>query len=197
MAARPCCTTAATYSKVPQHPHLPRQASCPPYRESRPYRRGSFFCAQGGPGQTQAVPPPTLFAVCFGEGESLALLSMPVRLLCRLERIRMEIVSDFPADAALTLRKKRGFSVCSVAGSRSRDYQSNPHFQCGIALLGRRCRTRGGKSGPALGDRFHFSKIIQTVPAGKFYPPAKISRRGHPPKPASVKKMDGIFFPKK
>ena len=51
-----------------------------------------------------------------------------------LERIRMEIVSNFHADAALTLRKKRGFSVCSVAGSRSRDYQSNPHFQCGIAL---------------------------------------------------------------
>ncbi|HJA77062.1 MAG TPA: hypothetical protein H9774_09425, partial [Candidatus Desulfovibrio gallistercoris] len=49
-------------------------------------------------------------------------------------RIRREIVSNFPADAALTLRKKRGFSVCSVAGSRSRDYQSNPHFQCGIAL---------------------------------------------------------------
>ena len=46
----------------------------------------------------------------------------------------MEIVSNFPADAALTPRKKRGFSVCSVAGSRSRDYQSNPHFQCGIAL---------------------------------------------------------------
>ena len=43
-------------------------------------------------------------------------------------------MSNFPADAALTLRKKRGFSVCSVAGSRSRDYQSNPHFQCGIAL---------------------------------------------------------------
>ena len=41
---------------------------------------------------------------------------------------------NFNADAALTLRKKRGFSVCSVAGSRSRDYQSNPHFQCGIAL---------------------------------------------------------------
>ena len=43
-------------------------------------------------------------------------------------------MSNFNADAALTLRKKRGFSVCSVAGSRSRDYQSNPHFQCGIAL---------------------------------------------------------------
>ena len=51
-----------------------------------------------------------------------------------LERIRREIVSNFPADAALTLREKRVFSVCSVAGSRSRDYQSNPHFQCGIAL---------------------------------------------------------------
>ena len=51
-----------------------------------------------------------------------------------LERIRREIVSDFPADAALTPRKKRGFSVCSVAGRRSRDYRSNPHFQCGIAL---------------------------------------------------------------
>ena len=47
----------------------------------------------------------------------------------------MEIVSNFPADAALTLRKKRGFSVCSVAGSRSRNYQSNPHFPCGIALF--------------------------------------------------------------
>ena len=46
----------------------------------------------------------------------------------------MEIVSNFHADAALTRRKKRGFSVCSVADSRSRDYQSNPHFQCGIAL---------------------------------------------------------------
>ena len=43
-------------------------------------------------------------------------------------------MSNLPADAALTLRKKRGFSVCSVAGSRSRDYQSDPHFQCGIAL---------------------------------------------------------------
>ena len=51
------------------------------------------------------------------------------------ERIRIEIVSSFPADAAITLRKKRGFSVCSVAGSRSRDDQSNPHFPCGIALL--------------------------------------------------------------
>ena len=37
-----------------------------------------------------------------------------------LERIRMGIVSNFHADAALTLREKRGFSVCSVAGSRSR-----------------------------------------------------------------------------
>ena len=46
----------------------------------------------------------------------------------------MEIVSNFHADAALTLRKKRGFSVCSVAGSRSCDYQSDPHFPCGIAL---------------------------------------------------------------
>ena len=46
----------------------------------------------------------------------------------------MEIVSNFHADAALTLRKKRGFSVCSVAGSRYCDYPSNPHFQCGIAL---------------------------------------------------------------
>ena len=52
-------------------------------------------------------------------------------------RIRIEIVSNFHADAALTLRKKRGFSVCSVAGSRSRDYQSNPHFQCGFALTWR------------------------------------------------------------
>ena len=43
-------------------------------------------------------------------------------------------MSDFPAEAALTLRKKRGFSVCSVAGSRSRDDQSNPHFQWRIAL---------------------------------------------------------------
>ena len=48
--------------------------------------------------------------------------------------IRIEIVSNFNADAALTLRKKRGFSVCSVAGSRYCDYPSNPHFQCGIAL---------------------------------------------------------------
>ena len=54
--------------------------------------------------------------------------------LAILERIRIEIVSNFNADAALALRKKRGFSVCSVAGSRSRDYPSNPHFQCGIAL---------------------------------------------------------------
>ncbi len=52
-----------------------------------------------------------------------------------LERIRIEIVSNFNAGAALTLRKKRAFSVCSVVGSRSRDYQSNPHFQCGIALF--------------------------------------------------------------
>ena len=49
-----------------------------------------------------------------------------------LERIRIEIVSNSNADAALILRKKRGFSVCSVAGSRSRDYQSDPHFQCGL-----------------------------------------------------------------
>ena len=61
--------------------------------------------------------------------------SLPRHVFCGLERIRIEIVSNFNADAALTLRKKRGFSVCSVAGSRSRDYQSNPHFQCGIALL--------------------------------------------------------------
>ena len=46
----------------------------------------------------------------------------------------MEIVSNLYAGATLTLRKKRGFSVCSVAGSRSRDYQSNPHFQYGSAL---------------------------------------------------------------
>ena len=52
------------------------------------------------------------------------------------ERIRMEIVSNFHAGAAPTLRKKRGFSVCSVADSRSRDYPSNPHFHCGIALSG-------------------------------------------------------------
>ena len=57
----------------------------------------------------------------LGEGEPLDLLSVPVRLLRRLERIRREIVSDFPADPALTRRKKRGFSVCSLAGSRSRD----------------------------------------------------------------------------
>ena len=30
------------------------------------------------------------------------------------ERIRIEIVSNFNADAALTLRKKRGFPVCLV-----------------------------------------------------------------------------------
>ena len=53
-----------------------------------------------------------------------------------IERIRMEIGHNFPADAALTPRKKRGFTVGSVAGSRSRDYQSNPYFQCGIALTG-------------------------------------------------------------
>ena len=59
----------------------------------------------------------------------------PAQPLCRSqERIRMEIVSTFPADAALTRRKKHGFSMCSAAGSRSRDYQSNPHFQYGIAL---------------------------------------------------------------
>ena len=58
-----------------------------------------------------------------------------------LERIRIEIVSDFHADAARTLRKKRGFSVCSVAGSRSRDYQGDPHFQCGIALEHFPCET--------------------------------------------------------
>ena len=36
-----------------------------------------------------------------------------------LERIRSEIVSNFNADAALALRKKRGFSLGSAAGSRS------------------------------------------------------------------------------
>ena len=50
------------------------------------------------------------------------------------ERIRIEIVSNFPADAALTLRKKRGFSVCSIAGSRSRDYRSNPHFNVELLM---------------------------------------------------------------
>ena len=60
-----------------------------------------------------------------------------------LKRIRIEIVSDFHADAALTLRKKPVFSVCSVAGSRSRDYQSSPHFQWGIALNKRPLRRNG------------------------------------------------------
>jgi len=45
-----------------------------------------------------------------------------------LEQICIEIVFNFNADAALTLRKKRGFSLGSGAGSRSRDYQSNPTF---------------------------------------------------------------------
>lgn len=49
------------------------------------------------------------------------------------ERMHIEIVSDLPADAALTRGEKPGFSVCSVADSRSRDYPSDPHFQCGIA----------------------------------------------------------------
>ena len=50
-----------------------------------------------------------------------------------VDRICREIVSNSPAEAALTLRKKRGFSVCLVAGRRSRDYQSDPHFLWGIA----------------------------------------------------------------
>ena len=69
------------------------------------------------------------------------------------ERTHMETMSDLPADAALTRGEKLydagaagegwdaaltrgekpGFSVCSVADSRSRDYPSDPHFQCGIA----------------------------------------------------------------
>lgn len=49
------------------------------------------------------------------------------------ERTHMETMSDLPADAALTRGEKPGFSVCSVADSRSRDYPGDPHFQCGIA----------------------------------------------------------------
>ena len=47
------------------------------------------------------------------------------------ERMHIEIVSDLPADAALTRREKRGFSVCSVADGRSCDDPGDPHFQCG------------------------------------------------------------------
>ena len=67
------------------------------------------------------APPPCGRAACWG----------------LLERIRIEFVSNLHADAALTLWKKHGFSVRSVAGSSYRDGQSNPHFQCGIALCQR------------------------------------------------------------
>ena len=92
-----------------------------------------------------------------------------------LERIRREIVSNFPADAALTARKKRGFSVCSVAGSRSRDYQSNPHFQCGIALKRQPAtaeaqagtdvsRSPAGSDSPVIASRCHSEQT--TAPLG-------------------------------
>ena len=76
----------------------------------------------------------TFFSATAIKKEGPAKQPFPSFCFARLERIRMEIVPNFHADAALTLRKKRGFSVCSVAGSRSRDYQSDPHFPCGIAL---------------------------------------------------------------
>ena len=71
----------------------------------------------------------------------------------------MEIVSNFHADAALIRRKKRGFSVCSVAGSRSRDYQSNPHFQCGIALK------RRAQCNKKRQDRCHAVSVFAVVAA--------------------------------
>ena len=71
----------------------------------------------------------------------------------------MEIVSNFHADAALTRRKKRGFSVCSVADSRSRDYQSNPHFQCGIALK------RRAQCNEKRQDRCHAVSVFVAVAA--------------------------------
>ena len=86
-------------------------------------------------GKKGSLPPQTLPSSKEKRSGGGMAGGFPFRLVLLLERIRIEIVFNFNADAALTLRKKRGFSVCSVAGSRSRDYQSNPHFQCGIALM--------------------------------------------------------------
>ena len=99
------------------------------------------------------------------------------------ERIRIEIVSDFHADAALTLRKKRGFSVCSVAGSRSRDYPSNPHFQCGIAQSSRKDRVF-----PTKRQTVRFGRL--RVPNGKCE--AAAQRR-----PAQTRRNDRVFSAKR
>ena len=55
-----------------------------------------------------------------------------------LSRFRIEIVSPFPADAARTLRKKRGFAACSVAGSRERTTGAIRIFTVGSLYRGRK-----------------------------------------------------------
>ena len=52
-------------------------------------------------------------------------------------------------------------------------------------------------AGPApTANGFHFFEKIQEVPVGKSCLPAKNSRHKNQKKPPSVKKLDGIFFPK-
>ena len=52
-------------------------------------------------------------------------------------------------------------------------------------------------AGPApTANGFHFFEKIQEVPVGKSCLPAKNSRQENQKKPPSVKKLDGIFFPK-
>ena len=117
-----------------------------------------------------------------------------------LERIRMGIVSNFHADAALTLREKRGFSVCPVAGSRSHDYQSDPHFPCGIALAGA-CRTREYALliREAARSRTHLRRLgaylygiyVESCFLASLMPPGKDAHGGGPACPALLRGLAG------
>ena len=105
-----------------------------------------------------------------------------------LERIRMEIVSNFR------------FSVCPVAGSRSRDYQSNPHFPCGIALAGA-CRTREYALliREAARSRTHLRRLgaylygiyVESCFLASLMPPEKGAHSGAPACPALLRGLAG------
>ena len=112
----------------------------------------------------------------------------------------MGIVSNFHADATLTLREKRGFSVCSVAGSRSRDYQSDPHFPCGIALAGA-CRAREyallireaarSRTHLRLLGAYLYGIYVESCFLASLMPPEKDAHGGGPACPALLRGLAG------
>lgn len=129
MAARPCSTPWETYSKLLASAFAGQAACPPPYRESRPDRRGSFFCAP----------------------ENLP-------------------VEPFPLAT-----------------------QGAPN---GNDSTGQKVPLVWRQGLPPGANGFHFFEKIQEVPVGKSCLPAKNSRHKNQKKPPSVKKLDGIFFPK-